>query len=857
MTSGGIFDKNWVPLHPPVEPYTPPPSRPAEEEEDYGFKSSWATDPITQNAPDQPTPTFATPMRLKSLFGPAPETNPPDLKVAQKPTATANAKPQMSSVLKAGSLMSDFSKFDYAAMGLVAGVWMGADLVYRGIRSTLHYAGYAAAEAIASGRRIVKGGRVVKAKAQRAPRHDPLSRAKRQRTPKKGGKGQSMLDLPPHYVGATPHRMRNERVVPERKILPAPSSPKTPQPRKRAPRLAETAKKVRFAEEGPSTPKGTTSIYEALDTPALIRETPAALRKPLTVREEFKKNFKKTEFAPWVDFLHSRGIKMRAFRTELQENLSLPTDAILKVYDDRANNPKHWDTLVLALSHNGFLGKMRIAVPKCKYGPPPIDWQKVREKNPVKINWDSPYQQQDGCCRFCRGFSWAGKVETREITRFGDEVESKPQHKSVIPYTEREKEEFANNVFDSFWRRCCQESRWDWLFEEPQISGTSPETWKIPKSDPRLRHFRRFKGPKGNAHGGLTLADNDLLKELEALRDNLSRQDTAAKIFIHAVFKSGNHELAQDLTKADKERKRRQVHTEMLCVRQVRLLVGGSPTQHNEQQDLVERVSAKGQKFGVSPGAVGKDEDLASASDSPSKIASNGTRMPLGLKRHTNGPKKTSAASRGRSKRSTSPDKSTAPFNPDDLKKWNKEPEVLDEWARFQEYRARKKESRMHLEGLNTFGSDPNAGLDPEEIAEREYELGQQLWAEFQKELEYLNEEAKIDQKTKAEKEAQAKAEAASAAAAKIKTDEHERDRGSDATNRRAYGETAPAGMNFPHPVAPPTIWAETINNGKVCPKIHGQQPQKRRIMTWPAEPLLGTLMRDSTLHPRSLRLLR
>jgi len=100
--------------------------------------------------------------------------------------------------------MDDFSKFDYAAMGLAAGVWMSADLVYRGIKSTLHYAGYVAAEAITGGRRIVKGGRVTKPKVRRTPRHDPLSRAKRQRTPRKDGKGQSMLDLPPHYVGATP-----------------------------------------------------------------------------------------------------------------------------------------------------------------------------------------------------------------------------------------------------------------------------------------------------------------------------------------------------------------------------------------------------------------------------------------------------------------------------------------------------------------------------------------------------------------------------------------------------------------------------------------------------------------------------
>lgn len=646
--------------------------------------------------------------------------------------------------------------------------------------------------------------------------------------------------------------MRNERLLPKKKaISPAPSPLETPQPKKRAPGLAETAKKVRFAEEGPSTPRGATSLYGALDTPALIRETPAALRKPLTVREEFKKNFKKTEFAPWVDFLHSQGIKMRVFRTELQENLSLPTDAILKVYDDREDNPKHWDTLILALSHNGFLERMRIAVPKFRYGPPPINWQEARDKNPVKIDWESPYQQQDGCCRFCRGFSWAGKVETREIARFGDEVESRPQHKSVVPYTEREKEEFANNVFDSFWRRCCQESRWDWLFEEPQISGASAETWKIPKSDPRLRHFRRFKGPKGNAHGGLTLADNDLLKELETLRDSLSRQDIAAKIFIDAVFKSGNHELAQDLTKADKERKRRQVHTEMLCVRQVRLLVGGSPTRYNEQQELVERMLVRGQRFRLPPGAAGQDEDLASATDFPSKIANNSTRMPLSLKRQANGPRKTSAASRGRSKRSTSPDQPTASFDPNDLKKWNKEPEILDEWARFQEFRARKKESRMHLEGLNTFGSDPNAGLDPEEIAEREYELGQQLWAEFQKELECLKEEAKIDEKAKAEKEARAKLDAASLAVARIKPDERERSKKPDATNQRAYGEIVPAGMNFlPHPVALPTISAGVINNGKVCPKTRGQKPQKRRIMTWPAEPLVCTSMRDSTQRP-------
>lgn len=126
----------------------------------------------------------------------------------------------------------DLSTFEYIALGLAGGIWMGANFVYKGIGSVLNYAasslGYSQSAATAKSPRPMK-------RKNRDHRHDPLgtrSRPKSPITPKtpmplksamapgrqrslvalgtsitNGGgvpAGQGQLGVLPHHAGETP-----------------------------------------------------------------------------------------------------------------------------------------------------------------------------------------------------------------------------------------------------------------------------------------------------------------------------------------------------------------------------------------------------------------------------------------------------------------------------------------------------------------------------------------------------------------------------------------------------------------------------------------------------------------------------
>ena len=460
---------------------------------------------------------------------------------------------------------------------------------------------------------------------------------------------------------------------------------------------AKPCKRVRFEY----LPKGE-GKEDAVSSPVSpVRNPPIGIEDPFDFREDFRKNFNKAKYTRWIEFLQSQGISVKEYRETLHNDLTLPTDVIMRLYSQRHKNPENWRTLITCLSHDGFLDRMGILVPKYKYGPPPINWEK--DEHPLQILYDSPYQQRDGRCSFCRGFKWAGVVESRRIERYGDEVECRSQHRSAIPYTKGELEDFRKGVFDSFWRRCCQESRWDWVFDEPVPKQPGKPEWQIPQWDVRLRHYRRFKNPlTGGAHGhGLFLPHESDLLELQELQKKLSRQDLAAKLFIDAIKEAGNKELASDLRKMDKERKRKQVQTEFLCVRQVRLVVGESPTKVNNHNDMVKQFAEEKPEedfdfLGLETWATESDCD-------PGEPAvPNSTRI----------------TEREEARRAAA------------------------EWTRFEIFK--KQHEQTHRQKAETHYA--LAGLDPEEFAARQSEYDQDLWKEFLMKDTYWQEKERDEQ---------------------------------------------------------------------------------------------------------------
>ena len=495
----------------------------------------------------------------------------------------------------------------------------------------------------------------------------------------------------------------------------SPISELPPSPQIQEPK-ANDSKRVRFAGIPGGETTNAVASSPTLDTTAVDRKPPTGAGDPFGSREDFRKYFNQTKYKRWIDFLQSQGIPVKEYRENLHSELSLPTEVILRLYSEREKSPEHWKTFVTCLSHDGFLERMGIVVPKYKYGPPPKSWEP--DELPLQIPYDNPYQQQDGRCCFCRGFKWAGTVETRSIARYGDEVECRSRHHSAIPYTEREIEDFRKGVFDSFWRRCCQESRWDWVFEEPVPNEPTEVEWQIPQWDVRLRHFRRFKNPRtGEAFGeGLSLPQKNQLLELYELQTKLSRQDLAAKLFIDAVEEVGNEELARDLRKMDKERKRLQVQTEFLCVRQVRLMVGESPTKSKNFNDMVKKLAEEKPE---------EDFDF------------------LGLE--------TWAAESPAPERGCDPNEPVVP-NSTHVADREKERRSAAEWARFELFKKRHEiiywvAARKHYDAL------ASEDLDPEELAIRTKEYNQNLWEEFLVEEKCLQEEKEQDERSRMKKQ--------------------------------------------------------------------------------------------------------
>lgn len=340
----------------------------------------------------------------------------------------------------------------------------------------------------------------------------------------------------------------------------------TIQPIRRGPKTPGKRLKVRF-EGDPSTPGESESI-NAPNTPAFVFNTPKDKKMMMSKKDEFQNNVNKEKFNTWMKVLHESRWRKTSVKAGLV-NFELPTKLINNLYEKRAEDREPWKALVSSHSHNGFLNRSGLIIPTVDVTEhTPRDWEKEGERD-VKVLSESLIQQKDGKCKICRGFKWAGAVLIREISE-GQEVPCYSQHKSVKPYTSQELQEFGAGDHSSLFRRWCQESRWDWLFEDPPLDGLDQDgkTWTIPKDDPRLRHVTRLNEVT-------KFYDADRMEIYEGLKLELSAQDLAAKRFIDAIAKSGNLEVANKLKQMDMERKRRQVQVKYLCVRQVKLIIRG------------------------------------------------------------------------------------------------------------------------------------------------------------------------------------------------------------------------------------------------------------------------------------------
>ncbi|KAF8544778.1 hypothetical protein BDD12DRAFT_439583 [Trichophaea hybrida] len=389
-------------------------------------------------------------------------------------------------------------------------------------------------------------------------RYDPM-RGRKPKTPVKKTPKDSMLDLPPHMVGATPNVVRQARG--ERlRGQPGEHTPTTEEAREWD--LFHATPLPKKPRPAPETPLPNTGPGTPWKTPKFEFNTPQRKMKIGKTRE-FAMNVHKGEFKDWLRLLKKHGVGTTALRRELNENLAFPTDLVLLLHNQKVKGQSRgFDSLVKCFSHEGFTTHYKILVPILK-NPAPL---KFRHGEVEGIDINAVHQQSDGCCRFCRGFSWAGQVETREINK-GEDVPCQSLHRSVVLYTAEEKAEFAHNKYDMLFRRWCRESRYDWIFEPPKTSD-----WEIPKDDPRLRHISMVKQQNKATYGAPKMYDGDLVAGYNQRRADLTKQDIAAKILIDAVRKE-NPVLAATYEKMDLERKRRQVKIDWLCVKQVKVVL--------------------------------------------------------------------------------------------------------------------------------------------------------------------------------------------------------------------------------------------------------------------------------------------
>lgn len=330
--------------------------------------------------------------------------------------------------------------------------------------------------------------------------------------------------------------------------------------------------------------------------------------------KEFALNVHKEEFKGWLSVLKKNGSRTTTLRRDLVEKLAFPTELILTLYNKKVKEGSGhaFDSLMKCFSHDGFTTHYKILVPAIKYPTP----HKFRRGEIKDIDLDAVRQQADGCCKFCRGFAWAGQAEEREIEK-GAEVPCHSWHKSVKPYTAEENAEFSQHKYDMLFRRWCRESRYDWIFETPKLSGS----WEIPKDDPRLRHITMLKQQHKTAVDAPKLYDADLISSYNELRAKLSKQDIAARIMIEAIRRE-NPPLARTYERMDLERRRKQVKIDWLCVKQVKVIVK-SPPKKQKPTELVPlatkpaKRSAGENLFPVDPEKSAKRVKFASEPEGP------------------------------------------------------------------------------------------------------------------------------------------------------------------------------------------------------------------------------------------------
>lgn len=227
-------------------------------------------------------------------------------------------------------------------------------------------------------------------------------------------------------------------------------------------------------------------------------------------------------------------------------------DLINCLYHNRVRDPLSWNVLAASQASVGFC----IWTGLCYQQPDPIklipvDWEKQQE-TAMKMRFECYIQQMDGMCKAFRGFKWARTIDIREICEV-QEIPCTDQHKSYVPYTTQEIQEFKKCDFSGLLRRCCPESRWDWLFPLGPILNVGL----------RLRHLTHLQE--------LGVYVVSCMKVYLKLKIKYAKQDLVAWRFISSARKTGNDDVAQKRDKINLEHRGCQVETHLSGVRQVKL----------------------------------------------------------------------------------------------------------------------------------------------------------------------------------------------------------------------------------------------------------------------------------------------
>ncbi|KAI5783581.1 hypothetical protein EDC01DRAFT_663616 [Geopyxis carbonaria] len=499
---------------PPIRrtPMKRQPPRPSSEEWDHGFNPEWALAPT--ESPAQAIPFEARKIAISNGFVAPPIQDMPVEDDQHEPL-----KPQ------------DDGLFELAVTGVALLPFIAFSTITTFTTktfSTIVGAGFSGTKAVG-----------------RSFRFNPISRGGR--TPNKPKSRNSMLNLPPHMVGATPNVVRRHRGE---------------DPRGKPGLDTPTIEQAREWSLFHNTPLPKNTRRQLLDTP---RATPQGqpgtpyvpVRNAQSLTEEFHRNYRNNQIPKWVATLNKHGVTTKQLRADIVGKFSFPTESL---WNGDSPGGLVFDHLVKCLSHRGFVANYRL-VPLVQHPEP------IPKRSTGDIDKESVTQQRDRCCRFCRGFPWAGKAEKRKLLPDGT-VPVKSYHKSVKPYTESEESAFSRGDYTMMFRRWCQESRYDWLFETPDIHH--PQDWKIPDDDPRLRHIAMMGNQNYHARNPKKMYDQERVDYRNWTIKTLSRQDLAAAALIKAI-QGENPEFARRYELMDIERKRRQVHPEWLCIRQVKV----------------------------------------------------------------------------------------------------------------------------------------------------------------------------------------------------------------------------------------------------------------------------------------------